>query len=161
MVRWGANGDGPADATGFAIALDILSVLMGTVAFFVVWTAQLWLPLPTELLANLHILPDFPPFNRTTPTGLLRLRFKFAKATAAEAVQPAIRAVGAILAFFYMPTVTGFVLAWAAAELAVAAALDHCSKGRRIDLSRVVLGVSPIRTLMRGVLFGQLICRVH
>ena len=84
VVRWGANGDGPADATGFAIALDILSVLMGTVAAsFVVWTAQLWLPLPTELLwlTFTYCLISLLSI-RTTPTGLLRLRFKFAKATA-------------------------------------------------------------------------------
>lgn len=146
VVRWGANGDGPADATGFAIALDILSVLMGTVAAsFVVWTAQLWLPLPTELLwlTFTYCLISLLSI-RTTPTGLLRLRFKFAKATAAEAVQPAIRAVGAILAFFYMPTVTGFVLAWAAAEVAVAAALwIIAAKEERIDLSRVSLKRIP------------------
>ena len=146
VVRWGANGDVPADATGFAIALDILSVLMGTVAAsFVVWTAQLWLPLPTELLwlTFTYCLISLLSI-RTTPTGLLRLRFKFAKATAAEAVQPAIRAVGAILAFFYMPTVTGFVLAWAAAEVAVAAALwIIAAKEERIDLSRVSLKRIP------------------
>ena len=34
VVRWGANGSGPADATGFAIALDLMSVVMGTVANF-------------------------------------------------------------------------------------------------------------------------------
>ena len=146
VVRWGANGDGPADATGFAIALDMLSVLMGTIAAAVlVWTAQLWLPLPDELLwltfgyCVVSLLSI-----RTTPTGLLRLRFKFAKATAAEAVQPAIRAAGAILAFFFMPTVTGFVLAWAAAEIAVALALwIIAASEEKIDLSRVSLKRIP------------------
>lgn len=146
VVRWGANGDGPADATGFAIALDMLSVLMGTIAAAVlVWTAQLWLPLPDELLwltfgyCVVSLLSI-----RTTPTGLLRLRFKFAKATAAEAVQPAIRAAGAILAFFFMPTVTGFVLAWAAAEIAVAFALwIIAASEEKIDLSRVSLRRIP------------------
>ncbi|MBO6944943.1 lipopolysaccharide biosynthesis protein [Altererythrobacter sp.] len=146
VVRWGANGDGPADATGFAIALDMLSVLMGTIAAAVlVWTAQLWLPLPDELLwltfgyCVVSLLSI-----RTTPTGLLRLRFKFAKATGAEAVQPAIRAAGAILAFFFMPTVTGFVLAWAAAEIAVALALwIIAASEEKIDLSRVSLRRIP------------------
>ena len=51
VVRWGAGDDGPAEATGFAIALDILSVAMGAViAAILVYTAQLWLPLPDELL---------------------------------------------------------------------------------------------------------------
>ena len=31
VVRWGADGDGPADATGFAIALDLLSIALGLV----------------------------------------------------------------------------------------------------------------------------------
>lgn len=146
VVRWGANGDGPADATGFAIALDVLSVLMGTVAAAIlVWTAQLWLPLPDELLwltfgyCVVSLLSI-----RTTPTGLLRLRFKFAKATAAEAVQPAIRAAGAIMALFFMPTVAGFVLAWGAAEVAVALALwIIAAREEKIDLSRVSLKRIP------------------
>lgn len=146
VVRWGANGSGPADATGFAIALDLLSVVMGTVgAALVVWTAQLWLPLPDELLwltfgyCVVSLLSI-----RTTPTGLLRLRFKFAKATAAEAVQPAIRAAGAVVAVFLVPTVAGFILAWAAAEVAVALALwIIAARDEKIDLSRVSLRHIP------------------
>ncbi|MEM7690665.1 MAG: lipopolysaccharide biosynthesis protein [Pseudomonadota bacterium] len=134
IVRWGANGGGspeepdPAavrEATGFAMALDMLSVILGSaVAAVVVATAPLWLPLPQDLLwltfgyCVVSLLSI-----RTTPTGLLRLRFKFATATFAEAVQPAIRAVGAVLATLFMPDVFGFILAWAASEVAVAIAL--------------------------------------
>src|SRR3546814_2867632 len=32
VVRWGSGEDGPGEATGFAIALDILSVVVGTIA---------------------------------------------------------------------------------------------------------------------------------
>ncbi len=60
---------------------------------------------------------------RTTPTGILRLHFRYASATAAEAVQPVIRALGAGLAFVLMPTVTGFIIAYAVAEVAVTIAL--------------------------------------
>ena len=148
IVRWGANGEGPAEATGFAIALDILSVVMGAViAAGVVWTAQLWLPLPDELLwltfgyCLISLLSI-----RTTPTGLLRLNFKFATATGAEAVQPAIRAAGAILAAFFMPNVAGFVLAWAAAEVAVAIALwIVATRGAPIDWSKVSLTRIPAK----------------
>ena len=134
IVRWGANGEGTAEdpdpkalseATGFAIALDILSVLMGTVvAGVLIMTAGLWLPLPPELypLAFGYCVVSLLSI-RATPTGLLRLRFKFATATAAEAVQPAIRALGAVLAVVFMPSVTGFIFAWAASEVAVAIAL--------------------------------------
>ena len=146
IVRWGANGDGPAEATGFAIALDMLSIIMGTIAAAIlVWTAQLWLPLPDELLwltfgyCVISLLSI-----RTTPTGLLRLRFKYAKATAAEAVQPLIRASGAIIAWLFVPTVAGFVLAWAAAEVAVALTLwVIAAREEGIDLSHVSLRRIP------------------
>lgn len=146
VVRWGANGDGPADATGFAMALDMLSVAMGTIAAAVlVWTAQAWLPLPDELLwvtfgyCVVSLLSI-----RTTPTGLLRLNFRFGTATAAEAVQPAIRAAGAVLAWLFMPTVTGFILAWAAAEVAVAATLwIVAARTEKIDLTRISLKRIP------------------
>ena len=140
VVRWGADGDGPADATGFAIALDLLSVALGLVlAAVLVGSAPLWLPLPRELLpiAFGYCVVSLVAI-RTTPTGLLRLRFAYARATAAETVQPIVRAVGAGIAAVALPTVTGFVLAWAAAEIAVATAL-WIAAGRleRIDLSRI------------------------
>lgn len=146
VVRWGSGEDGPGEATGFAIALDILSVVVGTIASAVlVATAQLWLPLPDELLGITFIYCVISLLSiRTTPTGLLRLRFKFGAATAAEAVQPAIRAAGAGLAWVFMPTVTGFILAWAAAELAVAAALWIVAARREtIDLSKISLRAIP------------------
>ena len=109
VVRWGADGDGPADATGFAIALDLLSIALGLVlAAVLVGTAPLWLPLPDELLP---------------------VAFGYC--------------VVSLLAIA-MPTVTGFILAWAAAEVAVAAAL-WIAAGRleRINLSRISLRHIP------------------
>ena len=140
VVRWGAGKDGPGEATGFAIALDLLSVALGMVlAAGLVWSAQFWLPLPDELLpiafgyCAISLLSI-----RTTPLGLLRLRFEYPRATAAEAIQPIVRAIGAVLAAFFMPTVTGFVLAWAAAEVAVAAALWFVAASQeRIDFSQI------------------------
>ena len=142
VVRWGAGEDGPAEATGFAIALDMLSIALGTVlAAALCWSAQFWLPLPPDLLwlafgfCMVSLLAI-----RTTPTGLLRLRFEYGRATAAEAVQPIVRAVGAILAAIFMPTVTGFILAWAAAEVCVAAALWFAAgRSERIDFSQISL----------------------
>jgi O-antigen/teichoic acid export membrane protein len=153
IVRWGANDDGSEpgnlrEATGFAIALDLLSVVMGTiVAAIVVATAPLWLPLPQELLwltfgyCVISLLSI-----RATPTGILRLRFKFATATAAEAVQPAIRAAGALMAVAVMPNVFGFILAWAASEVAVAVALwIVAARTERIDLSALSLRRIPAK----------------
>ena len=146
VVRWGAEEDGPADATGFAIALDMLSVGLGLVlAAVLVSTAPMWLPLPADLLpiAFGYCVVSLLAI-RTTPTGLLRLRFAYARATAAETVQPIVRAVGAGLAATVMPTVSGFVFAWAAAEIAVAVAL-WIAAGRmeRIDLTRISLKHIP------------------
>jgi len=146
VVRWGAADEGPGEATGFAIALDLISVFVGTIlAAVLVYTAQLWLPLPDELLwvafgfCVVSLLSI-----RTTPTGLLRLRFKYALATAADAVQPIVRAAGAGLAFWFMPSVTGFILAWGAAELAVA--LTYwiiAARQEKIDFSRISLRQIP------------------
>lgn len=146
VVRWGSDPEGPGEATGFAIALDMLSVLLGTVlAAGLVWTAKIWLPLPDDLLwvAFGYCMVSLLAI-RSTPTGLLRLRFAYGKATAAEAIQPVIRAIGAILAVFFMPSVLGFILAWAAAEVAVAAALWFvAAKQERIDFSQISLRNIP------------------
>jgi O-antigen/teichoic acid export membrane protein len=148
VVRWGAQDKGPSEATGFAIALDLLSLVLGTVlAAILTWTATLWLPIPEDLLwltfgyCIVSLISI-----RTTPIGLLRLRFQFGKATAAEAVQPIIRTIGAVLAWLYMPTVTGFVLAWAASEIFVALALwIVAARGGGIDLSQISLSRIPAK----------------
>ncbi len=157
IIRWGANGDKEGAepdpekvraATGFAMALDLLSVVIGTLAAgIVIATAQLWLPLPPDLFALTfgYCIVSLLSI-RTTPTGLLRLRFKFATAAAAEAVQPLIRASGALLAVVFMPDVTGFILAWAASELAVAIALwIAAAREQRIDLTALSLRRIPAR----------------
>ncbi len=148
IVRWGANGEGPAEATGFAIALDMMSVVMGTIlSALVVWTAHLWLPIPPDLLALTFFYCVVSLLSiRTTPTGLLRLRFNYKNATAAEAIQPIARAIGAVLAWAYMPTVAGFVFAYAASEILVAAALwIVAARSERIDLSALSLTRIPAK----------------
>lgn len=146
VVRWGAGADGPAKSAGFAIGLDLLSASVGIVASAIlISTSQLWLPLPDDLLwvAFGYCVVSLLAI-RSTPTGLLRLRFQFAKATAAEAVQPIVRAAGALLAVIFMPSVAGFILAWAAAEVAVAAALWYAALvGQKLDLSQVSLRTIP------------------
>ena len=153
IVRWGANGEGATaekvrEATGFAIALDLISVVMGSVmAALLVLSVPYWLPLPDDLLwltfgyCVVSLLSI-----RTTPIGLLRLHFKYATATAAEAVQPIIRAAGAVLAWLFMPTVAGFILAYALSEIAVAAALWFAAaRAERIDTSAISLTRIPAK----------------
>ncbi|MEM6267662.1 MAG: oligosaccharide flippase family protein, partial [Pseudomonadota bacterium] len=157
IIRWSANGssedaepepENVREATGFAIALDLLSVVIGTsAAALVIFTAPAWLPLPQDLLplAFAYCVVSLLAI-RTTPTGLLRLRFKFATATAAEAVQPSIRAIGALLAVWLMPDVHGFVLAWAASEIAVALALwIAATRIDRIDFRALSLTRIPAK----------------
>ena len=146
VVRWGSAPEGPGEATGFAIALDMISVVMGTIfAALLVWSAQFWLPLPDDLMwvAFGYCMVSLLSL-RSTPTGLLRLRFKYALATAADAVQPIVRAIGAILAFWFMPNVTGFILAWAASEISIAIAYwVIAARQEKIDLSKISLRNIP------------------
>lgn len=155
IVRWGANGDGGTvdpekarEATGFAIALDAVSVVLGMILVAaMILSAPLWLEVPRELLglAFGYCAVSLAAI-RTTPTGILRLHFRYASATAAEAVQPVVRALGAGLALAFMPTVTGFVLAFAASEIAVATALwIVASRVQPVDLAAISLKAIPAR----------------
>ena len=155
IVRWGANGDGGSvdpdkarEATGFAIALDLVSVGLGIVlAGTVIASAPLWLEVPRELLwlAFGYCVVSLAAI-RTTPTGILRLHFQYGRAAGAEAVQPLIRALGAGLAFAFMPTVTGFILAYAVSEVGVAIALwIVASRVQPVPLASVSLRAIPAR----------------
>ena len=155
IVRWGANGDGGSidpdkarEATGFAIALDFISVALGiAIAGAVIVSAPYWLDVPRELLwlAFGYCAISLAAI-RTTPTGILRLHFQYARAAGAEAVQPIIRAAGSVLAFLFMPTVTGFIIAYAAAEIAVALALWLvATRVQPVSLASVSLRTIPAR----------------
>lgn len=155
IVRWGANGDGGSvdpdkarEATGFAIALDFVSVALGlALAGAVIVSAPYWLEVPGELLwlAFGYCAISLAAI-RTTPTGILRLHFQYARAAGAEAVQPVIRAAGSVLAFVFMPTVTGFIIAYAVAEIGVAIALWLvATRVQPVSWSAVSLKAIPAR----------------
>jgi O-antigen/teichoic acid export membrane protein len=123
VVRWGQREEMVEDAVGFAIALDLLSILAGAIAAAaLLWLAGDWLPIPQELrvaafgftLASLLAI-------RSTPTGILRLHDRYAKGASADAVTPVVRVVGAGLAALLAPSVPAFLMAWGVAELATAA----------------------------------------
>ncbi|WP_379922471.1 lipopolysaccharide biosynthesis protein [Erythrobacter sp. R86502] len=155
IVRWGANPlqpgvdiDRAREATGFAVALDGVSVIVGTMASAVlVLTAPLWLDVPPELMwltfayCAVSLLAI-----RTTPTGMLRLHSEYGKATGAEAVQPVIRTGGTLLAWWLMPDVTGFILAFAASEVATALALWAVAlRVQPVTLASISLRTIPSR----------------
>lgn len=155
IVRWGADPENPGvdierarEATGFAVALDLLSFAGGTVASAVlVLTAPLWLDVPPDLmwLTFWYCVISVATI-RTTPTGMLRLHSEYGKATWAEAVQPVIRAAGAGLAWWLMPTVTGFILAFAASEVGTALALwVVAARVQPVSLASVSLKAIPAR----------------
>lgn len=130
VVRWGQSKETLPDATGFALALDALTICLGIViAALILWFAGDWLPLPGWLrletfaytcVALLCI--------RSTPTGILRLHDKFANAAVADAVTSIVRIIGAALAFFFANTIEGFLLAWAAAEVVTSATYWHYAR---------------------------------
>jgi O-antigen/teichoic acid export membrane protein len=124
IVRWGMQPGEAGRAAGFAVALDLASLIAGTLlALAAVWTAPIWLPLPHELRpACLMLCLVMLLCTRSTPTGILRLHDRYDLATAAESALPATRMAGALLAAVALPGIEGFVLAWAVAELACAAA---------------------------------------
>ena len=146
LVRWGSIPGEAGRAAGFAVALDLVSMgCGGLVAAGAVWIAPFWLPLPPDLrmpalalcLASLLAI-------RSTPTGLLRLQSRYDLAAAAEAVLPAVRALGAIAAAWLSPTVEGFVAAWAVAEIACAAAYWRFAlREAPLHLATIDLGALP------------------
>lgn len=122
VVRWGMQQGMACSVIGFAIGLDLLSVAGGSVlAALAVWIAPSWLPLPDNLrlpafLLCLACLLG----SRSTPTGILRLHDRYGLATRAEAILPATRAAGAVVAWAVWPDIAGFIAAWALAEPACA-----------------------------------------
>lgn len=124
IVRLGASNGRAGDAIGFALALDGMSVLAGTtLAALTVTLAASWLAIPSDLLPTSFAFCVVSLLSiRSTPTGILRLHDRYGLATVAESVTPVVRAIGAGIAALAMPTITGFLAAWAAAELASAAA---------------------------------------
>ena len=123
VVRWGQKRETAADAVGFGLALDLLTVAAGSVtAALLLGLAGSWLPVPPELRAWAFALTAVWLLAiRSTPTGILRLHDRYAQAAAADSVTSVVRLLGSLVAAVFMPTVPGFLLAWAAGEIATAA----------------------------------------
>ena len=131
----------------FAIVLDFAAAVIGcviaTIAILLMaghfgWSATLtWQALLFCFVLLLTI--------RSAAVGILRLHDRFNIGAAADAVTPIVRCVGAVAAVLSGASVTGFLLAWAAAEVATAVA--YWIAAYRTDRSFV----GPI-SAMRGVL---------
>lgn len=124
VVRWGQDrGSGADDAVGFAIALDLLTILAGgAAAALILLLSGDWLPVPPDMreealgftLVSLLAI-------RSTPTGILRLHDRYARAAAADSTTSIVRVTGASIAAVAAPSIESFLLVWGAAELATAA----------------------------------------
>lgn len=145
VVRWGQRPERAADAVGFAIALDLLSMAAGAAAAAtLLLLAGDWLPVAQGLrpavfgftLVSLLAI-------RSTPTGILRLHNRYAQTAAADSVTSLVRIAGAALATLLAPEIGAFLIAWGVAELATAgtywwlAARVQPIVWRRISLSRL------------------------
>lgn len=148
VVRWGQRRETAGEAIGFALALDLLTVAAGAIAAaLLLGLAGDWLPVPRELRGEAFALTVVWLLAiRSTPTGILRLHDRYAKAAAADSTTSMVRLAGALLAAFLAPTIPAFLLAWAIAELATAAVYWRFALG----LEPLSLRTVSLRRLPRG-----------
>lgn len=132
---------------GFAALLDVASAVAGTaIAIAAVallapvfgWPAGLAWQAGLFCAAMLLSL-------RSTPIGILRLHDRFALGALGDSVTPVARLIGALLAALLAPTVAAFLIAWAMAEIATAAAIWSLALRCRSP----VWSVSAARAAMR------------
>ncbi|TKW75841.1 MAG: lipopolysaccharide biosynthesis protein [Staphylococcus hominis] len=130
IIRYGADllGVGDRAAVGrlarFAILLDAAAAIAGCaiatagtllLAAHLDWSSALtWQALAFCYVLLLTI--------RSAAVGILRLHDRFDVGAAADAVTPIVRFLGALVAVMAGATVTGFLIAWATAEIATAIA---------------------------------------
>ena len=129
VVRYGqphllsANHDALNRVLRFCILIDLASAAAGGVIAAIILVAfgpmmdlspamawQTWLFCMVMMITI-----------RSSPTGVLRLFDRFDSAAAAETMVPIGRMVGAAIAWALMPNITGYLIAWAVAELLCAA----------------------------------------
>jgi O-antigen/teichoic acid export membrane protein len=128
VVRYGAQALTARDEAslarviGVSAALDFGAAAVGCLlALGTILLAGSMLGVPTELNgAAFGFCFAMLAAVRSTPTGVLRLDQRFRDAAFAESVLPAVRAAGALAAALRLPTVAGFLWAWAAAEVLTA-----------------------------------------
>jgi len=153
VVQYGTRaqmaGDGPHvdRIVGFAALLDFAAAAVGgLLALLAILLLGPLLKVPHDLygaafgfcLAMLVAV-------RSTPTGVLRLDQRFRDAALADSVSPAVRAIGAVIAALAHPSITGFLAAWAVAELATAAAYWRAALRER----RLALAPEGLRRVVR------------
>lgn len=148
VIRWGQKDETAADAVGFALALDLLTVAAGTLAAALLLVfAGGWLPVAPELRGETLALTVVSLLAvRSTPTGILRLNNRYAQAAAADSVTSVVRLLGAGVAVLFAPAIVSFIAVWAIAEIATAAAYwGYARQHRLFDPGRISLRRLPGR----------------
>lgn len=153
VVRYGAQRRAAEDeasvaqVVGFAALLDVGAALVGSLlALFAIYLLGPVLKLPPgfELTAFLFCFVMLLAA-RSTPVGILRLERRFRDAAAADSVVPIVRFAGAGAAVLWQPTITGFLIAWAAAEVVCAIVYWWMALRRQ----RMSLSPPALRRLLR------------
>jgi O-antigen/teichoic acid export membrane protein len=143
VVRYGAQALAMRDEAkltrviGLSAALDFGAAALGCLlSLGAILLAGPMLGLPSELNgAAFGFCFAMLAAVRSTPTGVLRLDQRFRDAAYADSVLPAVRTAGALGAALWLPTVSGFLWAWAAAEIVTALVTWHAAmRDRRLTL---------------------------
>lgn len=130
VVRYGqphlaeGNGDALNRVLRFCIVIDLASALAGgaiAAAIILLFGNALELEPGAGLQAWLFCMVMMITI-RSSPTGVLRLFDRFDSAAFAETMIPVGRMIGAAVALAIMPSITGFLIAWAFSELLCAIA---------------------------------------
>lgn len=147
VIRFGhqslVNGDDLAigKLLGFCMTIDIIGAIIGCAlaalmvalfADFFGWSSQV--AIAALALAVISLLSI-----RSTAQGILRLHDRYRDSALAASVTPLIRFIGAIIAFIWLPTLVGFLLAWMVAEVITAVAhwaLARQSAGSMVQHTR-------------------------
>lgn len=128
VVRYGQNhinrpdgmgGDAISRLVRFCILIDLVSALAGCAlaAIAVLFFGRMMDLSPAMAWQALGFCAVMLLTIRSSPMGLLRLFNRFDAGTLAETMIPIGRMIGAGAALFIMPNISGFLAAWAMAEL--------------------------------------------
>ena len=107
-----------------SLLLDLASALVGALLATLIlelWSEALGIS-PTLKRATLIFAIIQVVTSRSAALGILRLRDRFSLAAIADSTTPVARLIGAVAVLLIHPTVQGFLVAWAVAEILTAAA---------------------------------------
>lgn len=107
-----------------ALLIDVLSAIvgMGLAAVILYYFAEALGLKPTLARATLIFIIIMLVSLRSVPIGIMRLRNRYSLAAAAESTTPTLRLIGTVAVWFIHPTLQGFLIAWAIAEVLTAVA---------------------------------------